>query len=301
MNAPRRTPLRILVSGSTGLIGRALVFACRSLGDEVIPLVRKGSVPGAVHWDAAGELNPSEVSGFDAVVHLAGEPVSVRWTAETKRRIRDSRVEGTYKLASALARAARPPRVFISASGVNFYGNAGSAVLDEFAPPGRGFLAEVSQQWEAATAPLAGHCRILHARIGVVLAAHGGALGAVLPLFRLGLAGPIAGGRAFVSWITLEDVIRSIGHMLASTDLSGPLNVVAPAPVTSGEFTSAVAQTVHRPAVIRVPAWAMRLMLGEVADETVLASIRAVPRRLLEDGFVFAHPTLADALTSLQI
>ncbi len=289
--------MRVLVSGSTGFIGSALVTARRAAGDVIVPLVRSGGAEGAVRWGASGEMDPADVSGFDAVVHLAGEPVAGgRWTAERKRRIRASRVEGTRKLAEALVRADRPPKVFVCASGINFYGEGGARYLDEGSPPGRGFLAGVTAEWEAATAPLAGVARVVKLRIGVVLSPRGGTLAAMLPLFRMGLAGPIAGGQAYLSWVSLEDVVRVIGHAIASERMEGAVNCVAPEPVRGGEFTAAIAAAVGRPARIPVPAWVARLMLGEMGDETVLASIRAVPRRLLEDSFVFNEPTLAAAL-----
>ncbi len=302
MSAPERKPRRLLISGATGLIGKAVAEARRAAGDEVVALVRGGPQPGAVSWSSAGELDPAAVSGFDAVIHLAGEPVgNGRWTAAKKQRIRESRVDGTRKLAEALAQAAQPPAVFVCASGINFYGDAGDTLLEESAAQGRGFLAEVCTAWEAAAAPLAGCCRIVNLRIGVVLTPTGGTLALMLPLFRMGLAGPIAGGSAFVSWVTLHDVVRSIGHLLEASTLTGPVNVVAPEPIQGRAFTAAVAAAVGKPARIPVPAWAARLLMGGLADETVLASIRAIPLRLLEDGFVFQQPRLQDALTAWDL
>ena len=289
--------VRILVSGSTGLIGSALVAARRAAGDDVVRLVRSGGPDGGVRWNAAGAVDPGDVGGFDAVVHLAGEPVAGgRWTAARKQRIRDSRVVGTRRLAEALTASDEPPKVFLCASGINFYGDGGDRVLDEEAPGGRGFLAEVTREWESAAALLHGVARVVSLRIGVVLSPEGGTLAAMLPLFRMGLAGPIGGGRAYVSWVTLEDVVRAIGHAVASEGMRGPVNVVAPEPVRGVDFIAAVAAAVGRPARIPVPAWLARLTLGEMAEETVLASIRAVPRRLLEDGFSFEAGTLPSAL-----
>ncbi len=280
---------RILVSGSTGLIGRAVAAARRTAGDEVVPLVRGG-----------GPLTPAAVSGFDAVVHLAGEPIAAgRWTAARKAAIRDSRVDGTARLAAALAAAPRPPGVFVCASGINFYGDRGDAVVDESQPAGRGFLADVCVAGEAATAPLAGVCRVVPLRIAMVLAGHGGALASMLPAFRLGLGGPVAGGRRWVSWVTLDDAVAAIGRAVDDAALAGPVNVVAPEPVTNAEFTRALAAAVRRPAVLPVPAWAVRLAVGELADETVLTSLRAVPRRLLDAGFGFEHDRVGPALAGL--
>ena len=294
---------RILVSGSTGLLGRAIVAQRQAAGDHVVPLVR-GEAPGdAVRWDPLhGLLDPAAVSGFDAVIHLAGEPVAnARWTAGKKRRILDSRVAGTRTLATALAAAPQPPRVFVCASGINFYGDSGDRVIDEAVPAGSGFLSEVCVGWEAATAPLAPLARVVNLRIGVVLAAYGGTLAAMLPLFRLGLGGSVGGGHAYLSWIALEDVVRAIDHVIASAALHGPVNLVAPEPVTGREFTAALAAAVGKPAVLPVPAWAVRLLLGQMAEETVLASVRAVPRRLLDDGFGFNYPELTEALAACRL
>lgn len=301
MTVAQRDVRRILISGSTGLIGSAVAEAQRAAGHEVVPLLRSGGAPGAVHWGEAGDLDPCSVSDFDAVIHLAGEPVAGRWTGAKKRRIRESRVEGTRKVAAALAAAPRPPRVLVCASGINVYGDGGDEVLDESAPAGSGFLASVCKEWEAAPAPLAGIARVVNLRIGVVLTPTGGTLAMMLPLFRLGLAGPIGGGGAFVSWVTLQDVVRAIGHVLEADMLEGPVNLVSSEPVRGREFTAAVARAVRRPAVIPVPGWAAKLMMGQMAEETVLASIRAVPRRLLEDGFVFKQPNLQKALASWNV
>ena len=280
---------RILVSGSTGLIGRALVAARRAAGDQVVPLVR-----------GTGPPTPAGVGGFDAVVHLAGEPLAnQRWTAAKKARIYDSRVGGTAALAAALARSTRPPGVFVCASGINIYGDHGDAVVDESTPPGHSFLSDVCVAWEGAAAPLAGVCRVVHLRIGAVLAMDGGVLPAVLPLFRWGLGGPTAGGRRFVSWVTLGDTVRAIGHAIESAGLAGPTNVVAPGPVTNAEFTRALAAAAGRPAVVPIPAWALRLAMGELANETALTSIRAVPRRLADDEFRFDHDRLGPALAAV--
>ncbi len=306
------TGRRVLISGSTGLIGRRLVAHRRAAGDTIARLVRParpvrdeadaGAGADAVLWDAgATPLDPAAVSGFDAVIHLAGEPVAGRWTAERKRRITESRVRGTRALAEAIARAERPPKVFVCASGINFYGDCGDMVLDESAPLGSGFLAGVCEQWEAASRAADGASRVVNLRIGVVLAPKGGALGAMLPIFRLGLGGPTGGGRAYVSWVTLDDLVRAVGHVLDSATLQGPLNVVSPNPVTNREFTADLGATLRRPAVIPVPGWLTRVLFGEMADETVLASVRAVPKRLLEDGFVFEQAQLPEALASLGL
>lgn len=295
-------PRRLLVSGSGGLIGRAIVIARRAFGDTVVRLVRDGAAPDTVCWDA-GEtaLDPAVVSGFDAVIHLAGEPVAGRWTENKKQRIVESRVRGTRALADAIAKAEQPPAVFVCASGINVYGDCGEAVLDEATPVGSGFLAGVCEAWERASQGAAGPARVVNLRIGMVLAPEGGALATMLPVFRLGLGGPIGGGRAYVSWVTLDDLVRAIGHVLESADLHGPVNVVSPCPVPGREFTANLGAALRRPAMIPVPGWLTRVLFGEMANETVLASVRAVPKKLLEDGFVFRDATLTRALASLRL
>ncbi len=298
---PASGPRRVLVSGSTGLIGRSLVAALRAGGDTVVSLVRSPAPPPAVVWDPlAGTLDPAAVSGFDAVVHLAGEPVAAgRWTAARRAAIRDSRVRGTAALATALAAADRPPGVFVCASGINYYGDRGDAVVDESTPAGPGFLADVCRAWEAAAAPLAGVCRVVYLRTGLVLAADGGALPMIARPFRLGLGGTVAGGRRYVSWVTLGDTVRAIGHAVGSDRLAAAVNVVAPEPVTNAEFTRALATALGRPAVVPVPAWAVRLAMGQMGVETALTSIRAVPRRLTDDGFRFDHDRIGPALAAV--
>ncbi len=292
-------PRRILVSGASGLLGRHIVRQRRAAGDTVVELTRGTGLAGAVTWDpAAGVLDPRSVSGFDAVIHLAGEPVTGRWTTAKKRRIRESRVHGTALLAKALAAAERPPKVLLCASGINYYGNRGGEVLDEGEPRGAGFLAEVSAEWEAACDPLRGVARVVPLRIGMVLARDGGTLPLMLPIFRLGLGGPIAGGHGYLSWIEIRDVVRATAFLLDCTALEGPVNLVAPEPVTGREFTAALAAAVRRPALLPVPAWTARLLAGEIANETVLNSLRAVPKRLLEAGFRFQGDTLAKGLAA---
>ena len=294
--------MRVLLSGSSGSIGRRLMAAMREDGATVVPLVRGAQAPGRVVWwdPEQGILSPADVTAFDAVVHLAGEPVgSGRWTADKKARIYGSRVRGTELLAGALASAAQPPGVFLCASGINFYGERGDEVLGETEPRGAGFLAEVCEAWEASTAPLQGVARVSSMRIGAVLSPDGGMLAQLLPLFRMGMGGAIAGGAAYVSWVTLEDAVRAMQYLLAADDLGGPVNVVAPWPVTNREFTHALAAALHRPAPLPVPGWAVRALFGQFGEETVLSSVRARPARLLADGFVFAQPRIEPALRSM--
>ena len=292
-----REPRRVLVSGSTGFIGRALVARLRAAGDVVVPLLRGRAEEGCVTWDpGAGGLDPGQVSGFDAVIHLAGEPVVGLWTDAKKRRILDSRSRGTRVLASALAAADEPPRVFLGASGVNFYGFEGDSILDERAPKGRGFLAEVCEAWEEAAKPLAGRARVVNMRIGVVLGAGGGSLAAMLPVFRLGLGAVVAGGRGYVSWIGLDDLLRAVDFLIEEDGPGGPVNLVAPEPVTAEVFSRAIGRALGRPVLLRVPGWPLRLVLGEMALETILGSVRAVPGKLMGAGFGFESPSVDEAL-----
>ena len=295
---------RVLVSGATGLIGRRLVAEWRAAGDTVVALVRRAARGGEeVRWAPGVEaLDPAMVSGFDAVVHLAGEPVLGRWTAAKKRRILESRVVGTRVLVEALQRAERPPRVLLCASGINFYGGTREGVVDEGSAAGTGFLAGVCEAWEAAAQRMEGAgTRVVTMRIGVVLAREGGTLAAMLPIFRLGLGGPVGGGRGYVSWISLGDLVRVVERLLEDDGLRGAVNVVSAAPVTGRELAAAIGAALGRPARLPVPAWVVRVGLGEFAEETVLGSVRAMPRKLLEAGFVFRDGTVEEALVACGV
>ena len=289
--------MRLLVTGATGMIGRAL--AGHAGGEhEIVRLVRSTPAgPGEFRWDPlAGEVDPAALEGVEAIVHLAGETVAGRWTESKKRRIRDSRVLGTRALASAAAAADSRPRVMVCASAIGYYGDRGDERLTEDSQPGTGFLAEVVQEWEAAAEPArAGGIRVVNLRFGIVQSAQGGALRTQLPLFRFGLGGRIGRGRQYVSGVAIDDVVRAIGHALGSERISGPANVTAPAPVTNAEYARPLGRVLHRPAVLPAPAPAVRLVLGEFAGE-VLDGQRVLPERLLADGFGFAHPELEGAL-----
>ena len=294
---------RLLITGSSGLIGKRIVSVYRAAGYTVTRLLRTNdAAPDTLLWNpGSGTLRSDAVSGFDAVLHLAGEPVAGRWTAAKKHRILDSRVGGTRELAAALAAADRPPAAFLCASGINFYGDRGNMVLDETAPKGDGFLADVSERWERASDPVRSRSRVLNLRIGVVLAPEGGTLPMLLPLYRLGLGGTVAGGRGYVSWVTLDDLVRITQHLIENSALDGPVNVVSPQPVTGRELTAALSAATGKRATLPVPAWAMRLAMGEMARETVLGSVRALPARLLADGFHFADATIGAALTACGV
>ncbi|GAA1587173.1 TIGR01777 family oxidoreductase [Actinomadura kijaniata] len=294
--------MRVTVTGSTGLIGTALVRSLRADGHEVVRLVRREpSGPDEARWDpAGGTVDAAAVEGSDAVVHLAGAGVGDRrWTASYKREIRDSRVLGTRTLAEAVAGAARGPRVLVSGSAIGFYGDTGDREVDEDAPMGRGFLAELVRDWEAAAGPAAGAgVRVVHARTGIVLDGRGGLLGRVLPLFRLGLGARLGDGRQWVSWISADDEVAAL-RFLIDHEISGPVNLVGPSPVTNAGYTRAVARAVRRPAALAVPAFALRLALRDFADEGPLISQRVLPRRLEEAGFRFAHRDLGSALEAV--
>lgn len=290
--------MRIALTGASGLIGSALRSALTADGHMVLPLVRHEPGPGEGAWNPeTGELR-GEFDGLDAVVHLAGENIaSGRWTRARKERIRRSRVEGTRGLARSLAALAAPPRALVCASAIGWYGDRGEEVLTEESPPGRGFLAGVCRDWEAAAEPAreAG-LRVVHLRIGVVLAREGGALARMLPPFRLGLGGRIGNGRQWWSWITREELVSVIRHALEDQGLEGPVNAVALESVRNAEFTRVLARVLRRPAVLPVPAFALRLALGEMAGELLLASTRVDPARLRDRGYRWREPGLEEAL-----
>ena len=294
----------IAVTGSTGLVGGALAPRLAAGGHRVVRLVRSTTtalLPGerAVSWDPdAGAIDSTGLVGVEAVVHLAGESIaSGRWTEARKRRIRASRVGSTRLLAEALARLARPPRVLVAASATGYYGDRGDEVLREDSAPGRGFLASVCREWEAAAEPAARRgIRVVHLRIGLVLSRDGGALAALLTPFRLGAGGPVGSGAQWWSWITLDDLVGAILHALVTEPLAGPVNAVAPNPVTNREFAKTLGRVLRRPALLPLPAFAARLVLGEMAGALLLASARVVPARLQATGYAFREPVLEGAL-----
>ena len=295
--------MQVVVSGSSGLVGRAL---CRRLADEghtVRPLVRRPAAAGELSWDpATATLDPAGLAGADAVVHLGGAGIGDRrWSADRRRLLVDSRVRPTALLATTMAGLDGGPGVLVCASAVGVYGDRGDEVLTESSGPGSGFLADLCRDWEEAAAParVAG-LRTVHLRSGIVLSASGGALAKQLPLFRLGLGGRLGTGRQWTSWVSIDDEVAAIVHALADATLSGPVNVTAPQPVTNADFTAAVGHALHRPAVLAVPAPALRLVLGRgLVDEAVLASQRALPAALEAAGFSFRHPSLPDALAAV--
>jgi uncharacterized protein (TIGR01777 family) len=291
----------VAVSGSHGLVGSALVPFLTTGGHRVVRLVREAAAD-AVRWDpATGLQDPAGLVGVDAVVHLAGENIAARrWTDAQKDAIRRSRVEGTRRLCEALAALPRPPRVLVAASATGFYGDRGDERLTEESAAGTGFLAEVCREWEAATEPAerAG-IRVVHLRFGMILSPRGGALAKMLVPFKLGAGGPMGSGRQFVSWIAIDDAIGAVLHALVTDDLRGPVNAVAPSPVTNAEFTRRLARVLRRPALVRLPAFAARLAFGEMADALLLASARVVPARLQSAGYRFRFVDLEATLRHL--
>ena len=292
--------MKALVSGSTGLIGSALVRTLEDAGHDVHRLVRPQSRSAArgIAWDpAAGRLDPRQLEGFDAVAHLAGENIaSRRWSAEQMARIRDSRIGGATLLARTLAGLDSPPAVLACASASGYYGDRGDALLDEDAPPGSGFMAETTKDWEDAAGIAAdAGIRVVNLRIGIVLSAAGGMLPKVLPVFKLGLGGKLGSGKQYMSWIARRDAIAAIVWTLERDDLSGPVNVGSPNPVTNAEFTRALAKTLNRPAMFAVPRFALRIAQGRMA-EVVTASARMDPARLRATGFRFENPEIEGAL-----
>lgn len=292
--------MNVLVTGSSGLIGSALRPALVAAGHRVTRLVRvRPRGKDEFRWDPdAGLLDPAALADCHAVVHLAGASISAgRWTRSRKAAIRHSRVDATRLLAAAMARALPAPRVMVCASGVGFYGDRGDEVLDEASGPGDGFLAALARDWEGAAAPAAAAgVRLVHLRHGIVLSGSGGALPRMMLPFRLGVGGPMGSGRQWMGWVGLVDVVGAFLHALASPALEGPANLVGPNPVTQREFAETLGRVMGRPSWMPAPAWALRLALGEMGNELILASQRAVPRRLMESGFTHRHATLEAGL-----
>ena len=296
--------MKVLVSGSSGLVGSALVPSLTAGGHSVTRLVRSKPAPGAAeaYWSpGAGVVEQSALEGLEAVVHLAGENIAdQRWTSEKKARIRDSRVHGTRLLAETLAGLPQPPKVLVCASAIGYYGHRGEEVLREDARPGTGFLADVCQEWEAAAEPARQKgIRVVHLRIGVVLSAAGGALAKMLTPFKLGVGGKLGSGRQYMSWVSLDDLVGIIQFALTTDALAGRVNAVSPNPVTNLQFTRTLGRVLGRPTVLPLPAFAARLAFGEMADELLLASTRVEPARLLGAGYAFRHAELESALRHL--
>lgn len=292
--------MRVAVTGSTGLIGQALVQSLQADGHTVHRVVRDRAraTGGDIYWSVQrSELDAADLSGVDALVHLAGEPIGKRWTAEQKQKVRDSRVQGTRLLAEALASLQDGPSVMVSQSGANYYGDRGEDLLTESAPPGEGYLADVCAQWEAAADPArdAG-VRVVHTRTGVVMAEGGPLVEKVEMPFKLGVGGRVGPGTQWVPWISLVDEVRAIRFLIERDDVAGPVNVVGPEPVRNAELTRALGEVWNRPTVIPVPVFALRLLYGEMGVTLATESVRAVPEVLRSAGFEWRHPDLRSAV-----
>jgi len=299
--------MKIAITGSSGLVGSALVPFLLTGGHQVIRLVRQASETNndgttSILWNPEQvQLNVTELEGVDAVINLAGENIAgKRWTDEQKKRILDSRVKGTSLLARTLSQLKQPPKAFFSASAIGYYPPNGDQILTETSAAGTGFLSEVCQAWEAATKPAEDvGIRTIHGRIGIVLSAKGGALAAQLPLFRWGLGGRIGPGTQYTPWIAMYDLIAAILYCVMQESMRGAANLTAPGIVTNQEFTKTLGHVLHRPTFLPAPAWALRLALGEMADGLLLPSLKVVPERLQQAGFVFTYPQLEPALRHL--
>ena len=294
--------MKVLISGSTGLIGSALIPVLNDAGHDVVRLVRSApkSDGSEVHWDPESDRIDSDgLEGMDAVVHLAGENIgSARWSPEKKARIFDSRVKGTRLLCESLANLARPPQVLVCASAIGYYGNRAAETVNEESTSGSGFLAEVCVEWEIATEPVAEtDIRLVNLRMGIVLSREGGPLAKMLPPFKMGVGGVLGSGRQYMSWIALDDAVAAIHHTLVTDSLQGPVNNVAPHPVTNREFTKALGRVLRRPTLFPLPSFGLRVMFGrEMANELFLSSTRVVPARLLDTGYTFQYTDVEGAL-----
>jgi hypothetical protein len=292
--------MRILLTGSSGLIGHALLTFLAADGHKVVPLTRSRTHSDGrqILWDpSAGTINADDLGGFDAAVHLAGESIVGRWTPEKKARILESRVKGTRLLCESLAHLRNRPLVLVSASAIGFYGDRGDKLLNEESSAGSLFLSKVAKAWEAATEPARRNgIRVVNLRIGFVLSPAGGGLAAMLLPFKLGMGGRVGSGRQYLSWIAIDDVVGAISHAILSDALRGPVNAVAPHPVTNQEFTKTLGRVLWRPTIFPLPAFAAHMVMGEMADELLLASTRVEPKRLLASGYEFRFPQLQGAL-----
>src|SRR5579863_504909 len=292
---------RILVSGVSGPIGAALLPSLRTAGWFVVRLVRGTAAgEGQISWDPARPIEPDTVSSFDAVIHLAGESIFGRWTADKKLKIRDSRAIGTLNLARALAQAEEKPKVFVCGSAIGYYGDRGDELLAEESAPGAGFLAEVCSAWEEATMPAreAG-IRTVNLRTGIVLSPKGGALGAMLMPFKLGIGGRTGSGRQWMSWIDVQDMVGAIHHILKNDLLQSAVNMVAPKPVTNADFAKTLAGVLSRPAIFPLPAFAVKAVFGEMGEELLLASQKVEALKLISTGYPFRYRELRESLANL--
>jgi uncharacterized protein (TIGR01777 family) len=291
--------MKVLIAGASGLIGSALIPALEAEGAEVTRLVRSFARAGEIEWHPNNDqLAPAQLKGFEAIINLAGENIAGgRWTDEQKRKIRDSRVNGTHLLSEAIAKLANRPSVFVCASATGIYGDRGDEILDEQSESGGGFLAGVCREWELATGPaVQAGVRTVNLRFGPILAREGGMLAKLLTPFKMGMGGKVGSGKQYISWVAIDDAVGAIKIALHNETVRGPLNVVSPNPVTNEVFTKTLGHVLSRPTALAMPAFAARLAFGEMADEMLLASQRVVPKRLTEAGYKFQQPELEGAL-----
>jgi uncharacterized protein (TIGR01777 family) len=293
--------MKLLVSGSTGLVGSALVPALEAEGHKVKRLVRKEPTSESeIFWNPTTKTDSSKLDGFDGVIHLAGESIIGRWNAEKKAKIRSSRIEGTKSLVDAAVSVSSPPKVFMCASAIGYYGDRGNELLREDSAPGIGFLPEVCQEWEsAAAAATSKGIRVVNTRFGIVLSDKGGAVKQMLTPFKLGLGGKVGSGHQYYSWIAIDDVVAAINYVLQNETISGPVNFVSPNPVKNEEFTRILAKVLFRPAIFPMPAFAAKKVFGEMADALLLASAKVEPSKLLESHYPFRYPELEGALRNI--
>ena len=293
--------MHVAITGATGLIGTALSQALRAGGHRVTGIPRAQPGPDQLQWSPADQrIDAAGLRGVDAVVHLAGEPIAAhRWTAQAKRRIKDSRIAGTRLIAQTLADLDDGPRTLVSVSGIDYYGDRGDEVLTERSAPGDTFLADVCKVWEASAEPArqAG-IRVVHPRIGIILTSQGGALQRMLPLFRMGLGGRFGSGQQYWSWIAFDDVLGVMTHALTTESVTGPINTTAPEPVTNATFATVLGKVLRRPALLPVPSFGPRLVFGEMADAMVFHSKRVIPEATLASGYTFRYPDLEAGLRS---
>lgn len=293
--------MKILISGASGFIGSTLVQKLKSEKQDVYKLVRKKTPlsENEIYWDPlSGTLDANSIDAFEAVIHLAGENIIGRWTDDKKRKMRESRILGTQLLSKTLSSLKNPPKTFLCASAIGFYGNRGEENLTEESLPGNGFLADLCQEWEKASdSATQNGIRVIHYRIGVVLSAQGGALQKMILPFKMGFGGKIGNGKQWMSWIALDDLLEGIFFILKNPSISGAVNAVSPHPIRNLEFTQTLGKILHRPTFIPLPAFAAKLAFGEMAEEVLLASAKVIPEKLLKAGFQFKHPNLSETLS----
>ena len=293
--------MKVAIAGASGLVGSALTPVLKKMGAQITRLVRSQPKAGEIEWHPnQDEVSSGSLEGFDVIINLAGENIAVRWTDDQKRKIRDSRVNGTHLLSEAIAKLTKKPRVFVCASATGIYGDRDDETLDEQSESGGGFLAGVCREWEKACEPASkAGVRVVNLRFGPILAREGGMLAKLLTPFKMGMGGKVGTGRQYISWVAIEDAIQAVKLAIEDASINGPLNVVSPNPVTNEEFTRTLGHVLNRPTALAMPAFAARIAFGEMADEMLLASQKVLPRKLLNAGFHFGYAELETTLKQL--